>query len=250
MKSLHISVAAETIAHIGDFKITNSLFTALIVMVFLTFLAIKSVNTKPKSKKSSLNILMETIIEGFYGFFKNITGDKIDTLFPLLMTFFLFIIFGNWVGLLPGVGSIGFYEETAHGEVLVPYLRGVNADLNTTFALALVSVSVTQYLSIKAFGIKGYIGRFINIKNPIKFFVGVLELISEFAKILSFSFRLFGNIFAGEVLLSVMIFLIPLLVPVPFLMLEVFVGFLQALIFTMLTSIFVVIATDTSHAHE
>ena len=170
-----------------------------------------------------------------------------NMLFPLLFTFFLFIIIGNWVGLLPGVGSVGFYEVTEHGEIFVPLFRGPNADLNMTLALSLISVSVTQYLSVKTLGIKAYLARFINFKNPIKFFVGILELVSEFAKVLSFSFRLFGNIFAGEVLLAVMVFLIPVIIPVPFLILEVFVGFIQALVFTMLTTIFVVVATEEHH---
>lgn len=247
MKSLHISVAPEVIAHIGNFKFTNSLLTSLIVMVLLVIMALKAKGVKIKKRKNPLYLLLEIIIEKFYEFFKNIAGDKTDIIFPLLMTLFLYIILGNWIGLLPGVGSIGFYEETGHGEVFVPYLRGPNADLNTTFALALISVSVTQYLSIKTLGLKKYVLRFINIKNPIKFFVGILELISEFNKLISFSFRLFGNIFAGEVLLSVMVFLIPLLIPVPFLILEVFVGFIQALVFTMLTTIFIVIATETNH---
>ncbi|KKQ43520.1 MAG: ATP synthase subunit a [Microgenomates group bacterium GW2011_GWC1_37_8] len=247
MKSLHISVAPEIIGHLGELKITNSLVTSIIVMVFLLFLAFKVSKGGRSLKKSNLYMAVEYIIEGFYKFFKNIAGERTDTIFPLIMTFFLFIIFGNWIGLLPGVGSVGFYEHTQEGELLVPYFRGPNADLNTTFALALISVSVTQYLSIKTLGFKTYISKFINIKNPIKFFVGILELISEFAKILSFSFRLFGNIFAGEVLLAVMIFLIPILVPVPFLILEVFVGFIQALVFTMLTTIFIVIATEPVH---
>jgi len=247
MKSLHISVAAEKITSILGFPVTNSLLTSLIVMALLIVIAFKvnfQKTQKKKSKRSTLYLIFEMIIGGFYGFFKNIAGERTDQLFPLLMTLFLFIVFGNWIGLLPGVGSIGFYEHTVHGEVFVPLFRGPNADLNTTIALSLISVSVTQYLSIKAHGIKGYISRFINFTNPIKAFVGILELISEFAKILSFSFRLFGNIFAGEVLLMVMIFLIPVLVPIPFLALEIFVGFIQALVFTMLTTIFVVVATE------
>jgi len=247
MKSLHISVAPEVITHIGSFKITNSLLTSLIVMLFLVIIAFKVKGGSSKKKKSVLYLAVDLIIEKFYMFFKNIAGERTDAIFPLLITFFLFIIFGNWIGLFPGVGSVGFYETGEHGELFVPFFRGPNADLNTTFALALISVSVTQYLSIKTLGLKTYISKFINIKNPIKFFVGILELISEFAKILSFSFRLFGNIFAGEVLLSVMIFLIPILVPVPFLILEVFVGFIQALVFTMLTTIFIVIATEEQH---
>ena len=216
-------------------------------MLFLIFVAWKTKAGNTSKKKSTLYLLMDMAIEKAYMFFKNIAGERTDVIFPLLMTFFLFIIFGNWIGLLPGVGSIGFYEITEHEKLLIPYLRGPNADLNTTFALALISVSVTQYLSVKTLGFKVYVSKFINIKNPIKFFVGILELISEFAKILSFSFRLFGNIFAGEVLLAVMIFLVPILVPVPFLILEVFVGFIQALVFTMLTTIFIVIATESSH---
>ncbi len=250
MKSLHISVAPEVIYHIGEFKVTNSLLTGLVVMVVLLFLAIGVNAQRPKNKngkRGTLLVVFEMIIEGFYNFFKNIAGERTDKLFPLLFTFFLFIIIGNWVGLLPGVGSVGFYEVTEHGEIFVPLFRGPNADLNMTLALSLISVSVTQYLSVKTLGIKAYLARFINFKNPIKFFVGILELVSEFAKVLSFSFRLFGNIFAGEVLLAVMVFLIPVIIPVPFLILEVFVGFIQALVFTMLTTIFVVVATEEHH---
>ncbi len=247
MKNLHISVSAEPIFHIGGLKITNSLFMSLLVTFFLVIIAIFVYFQTPKSgksKKSLLFLFSEMIIEAFYNFFRNIAGEITDRLFPLVITLFLFIIFSNWIGLLPGVGSIGFYEYEGQEIIFVPLFRGPNADLNTTIALALISVGVTQYLSIKNLGIKIYLARFINFKNPIKFFVGILELISEFAKILSFSFRLFGNIFAGEVLLMVMIFLIPVLVPVPFLILEVFVGFIQALVFTMLTTIFVVVATQ------
>ena len=247
MGKLHISVAAEEIIHIMGFSVTNSLLTGVIVMLALILIAFKVNSQKPGlkvEKRKTLFLVFEMIIEGFYNFFKNIAGEKTEKIFPLLLTFFLFILFGNWIGLLPGVGSIGFWEHTDHGEIFVPLFRGPNADLNTTLALALISVSITQYLSVKALGLKVYISRFINLKNPIKFFVGILELVSEFAKVLSFSFRLFGNIFAGEVLLMVMVFLVPLFIPIPFLALEIFVGFVQALVFTMLTTIFVVVATQ------
>lgn len=253
MDKLHISVAPEKIANIAGINITNSLLTSLIVMGILIFLAFKTRSQKPKGtkkRKNTLYIILEMIIEGFYNFFKNIAGDRVDQLFPLIFTFFLYIIIGNWIGLLPGVGSIGLYEITEHGKEFIPLFRGPNADLNTTVALALISVGFTQYMSIKAHGFKGYVSRFINVKNPINFFVGILELSSEFSKILSFSFRLFGNIFAGEVLLAVMVFLIPVIVPVPFLILEVFVGFIQALVFTMLTTIFIVVASEVHHESE
>ncbi|MEO0205404.1 MAG: FoF1 ATP synthase subunit a, partial [candidate division WOR-3 bacterium] len=186
--------------------------------------------------------------------------------FPLIMTIFLFVLIINWFGLLPGVGSIGFYrekpvpteyieqkevsgEETHEAEIhehkeFVPLFRGASADLNTTLALALISVIFTQIYSIQILGFKGFIKRFIKLKNPIMFFVGILELIAEIAKIISFSFRLFGNIFAGEVLLTVMLFLLPFVIPLPFLALEIFVGVIQAIIFSFLTLFFIKIATS------
>lgn len=248
MASLHISIAAEPIFHIGDFAVTNSLITTYVTMIIL-FLIAASVAMAPEVKlPSGTKVkkapgLLEILVGGFYNFLSPILGKRTDSLFPLMMTFFMFIIIGNWVGLLPGVGPIGVEE---HGS-LIPIFRGPNADLSTTIALALVSVIATQYLSIKALGAGGYLSKFFNFKNPINFFVGILELISEFAKLLSFSFRLFGNIFAGEVLLVVITFLVPILLPVPFLGLEVFVGFIQALVFTMLTSVFIVVATEQHH---
>jgi len=246
-KQLHISVAPEVIGHLGPVSVNNSLLTSLVVLIILIVIAFMVKPNKKTSEKSKFTLLIEMVVEGFYGFFKNIAGDRTEKLFPILFTFFLFIILGNWIGLLPGVGSIGIYEAAEHGKKLIPIFRSPNADLNTTIALALISVGITQYLSVKAHGLKGYIGKFVNIKNPINFFVGILEVISEFSKVLSFSFRLFGNIFAGEVLLVVMTFLIPLIIPVPFLILEVFVGFIQALVFTMLTTIFIVVATEKHH---
>ena len=240
MSALHISVAAEEIARIGPLSITNALLTTFIVMIVLFAITLWYQMSRP--------VFVEMIIEGFYNFFEEVLGEKTKKLFPLLMTFFLFILVGNWLGIMPGVGPIGV-EHYDHGEkVLVPLFRGPNADLSTTIALALISVSVTQVLSVNALGIGKYIKKFINFSNPINFFVGILELVSEFAKILSFSFRLFGNIFAGEVLLVVVTFLIPVLLPIPFYGLEIFVGFIQALVFTMLTMIFIAVATD-KHAH-
>jgi F-type H+-transporting ATPase subunit a len=252
MKELHISVAPETIANIGNFNVTNSLLTSLVVMLLLIAIALHVRKDTGSTKKSNFAILMEMFIEGFYNFFKNIVGERSERLFPLLITFFLFIIIANWIGLVPGIGSIGIYAQTEHGREFIPLFRGPNADLNTTLALALISVGITQYMGISALGFKNYIGKFINIKDPIKLFTGLLESISEFAKIISFSFRLFGNIFAGEVLIAVMTFIVPVylkfIVPVPFFALEVFVGFIQALVFTMLTAIFIVVATEEHHA--
>ncbi|MGB9883201.1 MAG: F0F1 ATP synthase subunit A, partial [Microgenomates group bacterium] len=156
-------------------------------------------------------------------------------------------ILNNWAGLFPGVGSV-LVKVVEHGKVeYFPIFRGNNADLNTTLVLALIAVIYIQYTGIKYLGFKNYIKKFINLTNPINFFVGILETISEISKIISFSFRLFGNIFAGEVLLTVMAFLIPVLVSFPFLVLEIFVGFVQALVFSMLVAVFLSGVTSKHH---
>ena len=136
-------------------------------------------------------------------------------------------------------------EEAGHEEIMtVPLLRGNNADLNATLALAIISVLMIQYYGFYFLGFKAYISKFLNFKDPIYFVLGILEIISEISKILSFAFRLFGNIFAGEVLLTIVAFLVPVLASFPFLMLEVFVGFVQALVFSMLTSVFLSLAVS------
>jgi len=137
-------------------------------------------------------------------------------------------------------------NTNSHNETLeVPLLRGNNADLNATLALAIISVTMIQVYGIQFLGFKTYISKFLNFKDPIYFVLGILEVISEVSKVLSFAFRLFGNIFAGEVLLTIVAFLVPILASFPFLILEVFVGFVQALVFSMLTSVF--ISLSVSH---
>ena len=160
---------------------------------------------------------------------------KAEKVFPLIMTLFLFILVSNWIGLLPGVGSITINE--------VPIFRPAFADLNMTLALAIIAVIATHIFAIIQIGKKAHIGKFINFKSPILFFVGILELFGEISKIVSFSFRLFGNVFAGEVLIVVIFFLVPYLAPMPFFALELFVGFIQALVFAFLTLVFIQVAT-------
>ncbi|MBI2029125.1 F0F1 ATP synthase subunit A [Candidatus Gottesmanbacteria bacterium] len=241
----HISITAEPIGKIFGLTITNSILTTWVVMLLLIILGVL-VSTSFKTIPGNFQSVGELVITGLHNLFKSIIGeDKINKFFPLLATFFLFIIAANWIGLLPGVGTIGVKEE----EKLIPLFRGPTADLNTTLALALIAVFVVQYYGIKSVGSKIYLSKFLNFKNPILFFVGILEFISEVARILSFAFRLFGNIFAGEVLLAVIAFLIPLIVPLPFLGLEVFVGFIQALVFAMLTAVFLAVATSEHAEH-
>jgi len=233
---LHISLAAETIAHIGPLPITNSLLMTWVVMAILLVAAIAS-TSKLSLIPNNLQSIMEIVLEGLYSFFSSVVGRHVKMIFPLVASLFLFIIISNWSGLLPGVGTIGFTEPTK----FVPLFRGPTADLNMTIALAVIAVIAIQYFGFRTLGMK-YGHRFINIKNPILGFVGFFEIISDFSKVISFAFRLFGNIFAGEVLLAVMAFLMPFIAPMPFLMLELFIGFIQALVFSTLTSVFINVA--------
>lgn len=237
---MSISLAAEPIIHIGDFPVTNSFITGILGTSLVTLLFL--ILTKKRSK------LAYFLIRGFYNFASGIAGEKTREFFPLFFTFFLFILFGNWIGLLPGVGSIGFFEHHGEETKFIPLLRAVTSDLNTTIALALISMSAVQYYGIKHLGLP-YFKKFFNFSSPINGFVGILELVSEFSKIISYAFRLFGNVFAGEVLLAVMATLIPVLIPTPFFFMEVFVGFIQAVVFSMLTIVFLNIAT-ISHGEE
>ncbi|MBW7960050.1 F0F1 ATP synthase subunit A [Patescibacteria group bacterium] len=241
-----ISIKPETIFHIFGFPITNSLFTASIVVILFFFLAIHYYTQSKKKKKSGLYYVVHFIVHTIYQMFESILGDKIMVIFPLLFSFFMFIILQNWFGLLPGVGSI-LVSVVEHGEKMhFPLFRGGNADLNTTFALALISVGAIQFYGVKYLGIN-YFKKFLNFTNPINFFLGILEIVSEFSKVLSFSFRLFGNVFAGEVLLTIVAFLVPVLASFPFIILEVFVGFVQALVFSMLTAVFISGAVTAHH---
>ncbi len=242
---LQISLTAEKIAEIGGFSITNSLFTTWVVMGML-FILVFVTRSRLALVPSRFQVVMEGLVGGLYNLFESVTGERTKLYYPLVGTLFIFIIFTNWIGLLPGFGTIGFKMIEGGKEVFTPIFRSANADLNTTFALALISVLTIQFFGIKTLGLT-YFKRFLNLKSPIYFFVGILDIVSEFSKIISFAFRLFGNIFAGEVLLAVIAFLMPVIAPIPFLGLEVFVGFIQALVFSMLTAAFLSAATASGH---
>ena len=156
--------------------------------------------------------------------------------FPLIATIFLFIWLSNLLGILPGVGSLKFGET--------PLLRSPAADLNFTLAFAVISVLVTNIIGMASVGIFKHLGKYINFHGPIDFFIGILELVSELAKIVSLSFRLFGNVFAGEVLMIIISFLAAYIIPLPFLFLELFVGLIQAFIFAMITLVSISLHTS------
>lgn len=264
-----ISIAAEKIFTLfGFLPVTNSLLATWIiipVLIMLALLTTRNMKTVPQGLQNFVEMVFENLQE-LYGM---ILGNKRvpREIFYFVTTIFIFILFSNWFGLLPGVGAIGLYEKEVaieehiatvepgevalteettsasheagggHESVFVPLLRAGSSDLSFTIALAACTIFYVQFIGVKQLHF-GYFKKFINFSHPIRFFVGLLEIVSEFAKMASFSFRLFGNIFAGEVLLVVVTFLVPYVVPIPFYGLEVFVGAIQAFVFIMLTLTF------------
>lgn len=245
---MNISLAPEVLTFFGSFPITNTLVVTLILsggIMGISFFARKKLLYIPRKFQSSVEILIE--------FLFNLVNDVMQSkeltkkTFPLIATIFIFVWMANLVELLPGLGTIGIVE-TAHGESeIIPFLRSSSADMNVTLSLAVVAVFSAQFFGISSLGISRYARKFFvsPFRKPygVGTFVGILELISEFSKILSFSFRLFGNIFAGEVLLLVMLMFVPYFIPIPFLGMELFVGFIQAFVFAMLTMVFIKMAT-------
>jgi F-type H+-transporting ATPase subunit a len=252
------TLASEVIGHIGTFEIRNTLLMAWIAMVILLIAALATAATRYRKVPGRFQAGVELVIESLFDFFDSILTDRSLTrrVFPVVATFFLFILISNWMGILPGVGSITILGTHDGHEMMLPLFRSMNADVNVTLAFAIISVIVTQLLGIATLGILPYAGKYFVApwKQPyvIGTFVGILELIGEIARLVSFTFRLFGNIFAGEVLLVVTFFFVPYLVPVPFLGLELFVGIIQALVFSMLTLVFIKMAVTAhgDHAHE
>ena len=236
-----ISLKPEHIFKIGNFDVTNSLLLSLLVVLLFLFFGL-FFRKKIKIIPDKLQGFFEILIDNILNLMENVLGSRAlaEKYLPYVASIFLFVITSNWLGLLPGLGVIGLKE---HG-LIVPFLRSPASDLNFTLALALTAVMIINVVAVRSLGLRIHLRKFFNFQNPIKFFVGILELISEGAKIVSFSFRLFGNVFAGEVLLLVVGVLVPYLIPVPFLLMEFFVGFIQAFIFAMLTLVFIAVAIE------
>ena len=207
---------------------------------------------------TGLQNIVEAGIEMLYNFVEGVAGERYGrSFFPIVATIFIFVIFNAWLALLPIFGPV-FYVTTAHGE-MAPLLRNANTDLNFTLALAVISFCFVEFWGIRTFGIIRYGSRFVSVgqlfrghifSGLIEIFAGFIELITEFARIISFAFRLFGNMFAGELLLFVIAFLIPLVLVDVFLGLELFFGFVQALIFSGLTLAFATIAVTPREVEE
>jgi F-type H+-transporting ATPase subunit a len=278
----HIQMAAEMVP-IGPVKVPNTLIGLLLadlVLIGLFLAGTRHIRAgRPEALvPRGLQNLVEAIYEFLANFLRGILGERAEKMLPLLITFFLFILVANWIELFPGFDTVGVIEEAREGVeghavrtvgplifltneegeyTLVPFLRAANTDLNVPLALALISVFMTQVYGVQALG-WGYFSRFINIKaltsggfmGLMNFLVGLLETLSEFTKIISFGFRLFGNIFAGMVLLLVISSLVPFVAPVVFYILELFVGAVQALVFMMLTAAFTAVATAGHGEHH
>lgn len=257
-------LAPEILFHLGSFPITNSLVNALLATLLLVALILVFRRHALSDVPRGLQNVLESIIETFLSGMDQVTNDrkKSELFFPIVGTLFFFILVSNWLGIFPGIGSITRTVEE-HGEIIAaPLLRPANTDLNLTLGMAMLSVIASHILGAIIVGGWAYADRFIRLgtiwksfrKGPmavlvaiIEFFVGLIEIIAEFAKMLSLSLRLFGNIFAGEVLLTVMAALIPFVVPLPFMLMEILVGAIQATVFAMLTLVYLTIATTPTH---
>lgn len=238
-----IHLSAPVLGHFFGIPLTSTLVMVWLVMIVLIATAVyfkfslKMVPTRGQ-------VIVETLVGGVYEYVAEAleNRDNARKFFPLIMTIFLFILSLNWIGLLPGVDSIGIFKEL-HGEhTLVPFLHPANTDLNITIGLSIVAFVCIELSGILFLGFWKYGGKFINFSSPLNFLIGIIELFSEIARLISFSFRLFGNIFAGKTLIVIAIFFVPFILPVPLLAFEMFVGFIQAFIFAVLTLFFIKLA--------
>ncbi len=260
---------AEPIFHIGNFTVTNSLFTSWIVVFVLIIIAL-AIRISTKKIPKGIQNLFEMVIEGAESLCDQVTNSRKITnqAFPIVFTVFLIVLLNNWIGIFP-FGGFGIVEMGEHGKMFIPFIRSGTADVNGTLALAIMSVIGANLFGIISIGLWKTINKYVNLNAlgsiftkakkdpmilmvaPIMFIVGFIEFVGEFAKIASLSFRLFGNVFAGEVLLASMGAILAYVLPTPFLFLEVFIGVIQAFIFAILTLVYYTIASqDHDEEHE
>lgn len=255
---MHISLAPELLFHLFGQPITNAILTTWLVMLgllIITFFLRRSLSEIPGKFQSVFEMIYLYFLESA----EKIIGrkDVAKDIFPFAITLFLFITLSNWSELLPGntiFGLVHINEEGHHA--VTPFLRPPSTDLNLVAVMALMSVGYVQYLGLKYNGTKNYLSKFFDFSGPIPFFVGILELFSELTRTVSFTFRLFGNIFAGEVLVTVIFYLTITLVPffpilpLPFYFLELFVGAIQAFVFSFLVIVLAAVAVAGHGDHS
>ena len=260
----HVVLPSEAMFTIGGFKITNTLISSWITMLLLIiFFALAT--RKMKVLPGKLQSLAEVVVGGLYDTIQGVVGEKhTRTFFPIVSTIFLYVVTNALLALIPLWGTWGPVEHEAGETIIVPFLRAANTDVNLTLSIALVSFCFIEYLGFSRIGALHYVDSFFqfseigkSIKQKkwgsaigfgfINIYVGLLEVLSHLIRIVSFTFRLFGNMTAGEILLGVMTFLVAFIVPVVFYGLEVLVGFLQAMIFAGLTLVFGLMAVTPHH---
>jgi F-type H+-transporting ATPase subunit a len=257
---------AVEIGHLGPLPITNSMVVTWLValgLIIFAQVATRNIKAVPDGAQN----FWEFLVESLHNFLENIIGhDLVKKTFWFFATIFIFILFSNWVGLIPGVGTVGWGIKDASGHFLLkePWFRGVNADLNMTFAMAMIFFVCWIIWALQSNGVGGFLAHIFAPKGQttgalkvmmivVFFLVGILEVVSILFRPVSLSFRLFGNVYAGESMLEAMANIVPALswlIPIPFYFLEVLVGLVQALVFMLLTAVFTLLICqhDESHA--
>lgn len=248
MEGFHITLSAEKLGYIFGIPVTNTLVAAWIVMVILVILGFvirKRISLIPGKLQNGAEMLVEYL----FGLVEDTLGSRelASRYFPLIATIFIFVLAGNLFDFIPFMGSIVVHHE---GES-VPLLHAVNADLNSTLALAIISFFTIELSGFFTLGFLKYGSKFVNFNGgPMGFMIGLIEIVGNLARLISLSFRLFGAIFAGEVLLLIIGAFVPLILPVPLMAFEIFIGILQAAIFAILTLAFIKIAIAEPHGSE
>ncbi|MFP4514773.1 MAG: F0F1 ATP synthase subunit A [Parcubacteria group bacterium] len=244
---LNISLSPEILFQIGSFPITNTLLWSFVLSTFLILVLVIPAS-RVKLVPGKYQSFIEMLIEGAYDFVESIIGPgkKARRVFPLVFTMFIFALVANLAVYIPGQAAV----TVNRGGEAISVFRAVMSDYGMVLVMTLISVIVTQIVAIITAGPWRYLAKFINFKNPLKFFLGIMELIGETAKIVSLSFRLFGNIFAGEVLGAVVLFLAPFFVPLPFLFLGLLTAVVQAFVFAVLTLVFISMASEMEPVEE
>jgi F-type H+-transporting ATPase subunit a len=267
--SHEVTIFAEPIKHFENFTITNALFSSWFAVLIIIVVSV-ILRSKLREIPRGIQNLFEVIVEGALSMCDQVTNDRALSLkiFPFAISVFFFILLNNWLGIMP-LGGFGLIEEGEHGLAFIPIFRGGTADINMTLALAVMAVIGANLFGVFSLGAWKTFNKYVNLKAlgqigkkirkdptiilvaPITFFVGLFEIIGEVAKVASLSFRLFGNVFAGEVLLASIAALVAYIVPIPFLFLEIFVGVIQAFIFSILLVVYFTIgASDHDHEEE
>lgn len=238
---LSISLSPEILFEIGTFPVTNTFLWSVVLSLALIFVIVR-MGSSLKMVPGRWQGILELLIEEGFKFVENTIGskEKAQRVFPLVFTMFIFILFANLLTFIPGQAAIVIHGKNGD---LAPF-RAIMSDYGMVFVLTLISVITAQVAAIFVHGPFGYIGKFLNFKSPLAFILGLMDIIGELAKVLSLSFRLFGNMFAGEVLGAVMLFLMPFFIPLPFAFLGLITAVIQAFVFSLLTLIFISMASE------